>query len=87
MSVSPGARALRSASRSAAVCCGTKRMVEIRCPPDCHYLETSRTHPAAVIRRQQEMDLRVFLPTVQDLPDEQAQMLWFVLSAGSRVPA
>jgi uncharacterized protein (DUF2267 family) len=62
------------------VCCGTKRMVEIRCPPDCPYLETARTHPAAVVRRQQEMDLRVFLPTVQDLPDEQAEMLWFVLS-------
>jgi len=62
------------------VCCGTKRLVEIRCPPDCRYLATARVHPAAVVRRQQEQDLRVFLPTVHDLSDEQAHLLWFILS-------
>jgi hypothetical protein len=27
-----------------AVCCGTKRLTEIACPPDCGYLSTARTH-------------------------------------------
>jgi hypothetical protein len=62
------------------VCCGTKRLVEIRCPSDCRYLATARVHPAAVVRRRQETDLRAFLPTVQDLNDDQLQILWFVLS-------
>src|SRR4029079_6022625 len=28
-----------------AVCCGTKRLVEIQCPSDCAYLATAREHP------------------------------------------
>ena len=30
-----------------AVCCGTKRLVEIRCPATCGYLQSARVHPAA----------------------------------------
>jgi len=59
-----------------AVCCGTKRETEIRCPSSCQYLVSARAHPAAVVRRQQEEDLRVFLPTVRDLSDRQAELLW-----------
>src|SRR5262245_27935296 len=39
-----------------AVCCGTKRLVEIRCPSDCSYLASAREHPAAVVVRQQQHD-------------------------------
>jgi hypothetical protein len=63
------------------VCCGTKRLKEIHCPPDCIYLAAAREHPAAVERRLQETDLRVFLPTVQDLNERQSSLLWVVLSA------
>ncbi len=62
------------------VCCGTKRVTEIRCPADCHYLATARAHPAAVVRRQQEDDLRAFIPSVQELNEAQADLLWRLLA-------
>ena len=40
-----------------AVCCGSKRQVEINCPPDCGYLVAAQAPPAASVRRQQERDL------------------------------
>lgn len=54
-----------------AVCCGTKRLTEIACPSDCGYLATAREHPAAVVRRQQERDIAVLLPTIQGLSERQ----------------
>ncbi len=60
------------------VCCGTKRETEIRCPSGCQYLAAARAHPAAVVRRQQEDDLKVFLPGVRDLTERQAELLWQV---------
>ncbi len=62
------------------MCCGTKRGVEIRCPSDCQYLSTARAHPAAVVKRQQEHDFKVFMPTVRDLSERQAELLWQILS-------
>lgn len=61
------------------VCCGTKRITEIHCPSDCQYLVSSRAHPAAVVRRQQEEDLKVFLPAVQDLSERQSELMWQLL--------
>jgi len=58
-----------------AVCCGTKRIVEIRCPPDCGYLSASRSHPPAVVQRQQQRDLAAFAPTLQGLTDLQSRLL------------
>jgi hypothetical protein len=62
------------------VCCGTKRQSEIRCPSDCQYLATARAHPAAIVRRQQEDDLRAFLPTVRDLSEQQTECMSHVLA-------
>jgi hypothetical protein len=62
------------------VCCGTKRQREIHCPSDCQYLATAREHPAAVVRRQQEDDMETFLPTVRDLSERQADLMWRVLA-------
>jgi hypothetical protein len=62
------------------VCCGTKRQREIDCPLDCPYLVTAQAHPAAVVRRQHEDDLKMFLPTVRDLTEPQADLLRQVLS-------
>ena len=64
-----------------AVCCGTKRLVEIRCPSDCVYLSSSRAHPPAVVQRQYERDLRVLLPTISGLTERQTQL--FFLLTGS----
>jgi hypothetical protein len=41
-----------------AVCCGTKRLVEIDCPSDCAYLASAKAHPPAVVQRRQDQDLR-----------------------------
>lgn len=56
------------------VCCGTKRLVEIRCPADCAYLSTAQHHPPAVVQRQQESDRALMLPLLQGLTERQAQV-------------
>lgn len=61
------------------VCCGTKRVAEIACPPDCGYLATSLTHPPAVIRRQQERDLAIVGAMRDGLDELQGDLLWGVL--------
>jgi hypothetical protein len=61
-----------------AVCCGTKRLTEIACPPDCPYLAIARVHPAAVVQRQQERDLQFLLPRISDLTETQYRLFLFV---------
>lgn len=58
-----------------AVCCGTKRQVEINCPPDCSYLSSARAHPAAAVQRRRERDYAFVLPLVQDLSEKQYRLL------------
>lgn len=57
-----------------AICCGTKRLVEIHCPADCVYLASARTHPPAVVQRQQERDRGLLLPLLQGLTERQARL-------------
>ena len=59
-----------------AVCCGTKRLVEIKCPADCGYLASAREHPAAVVRRRQERDVAQLLPTIRHLTERQYQLFF-----------
>jgi hypothetical protein len=66
------------------VCCGTKRLVEIRCPDGCGYLATARQHPAAVVQRQYVSDVEVMRPTLRDLTDVQRQICVVLLSIVSR---
>jgi hypothetical protein len=61
-----------------AVCCGTKRLVEIRCPADCGYLATSREHPPAAAVRQQQEDLEVAVQLVRDLNERQSQIFFLI---------
>lgn len=63
-----------------AVCCGTKRLVEINCPADCTYLATAKTHPPAVVQRQQQMDRAQLLPLIGGLSERQAR-LFLMLAA------
>ena len=49
------------------VCCGTKRLSEIRCPPDCAWLASSRAHPPAAVLRQRERDWRFLAEAVGQL--------------------
>ena len=63
-----------------AVCCGTKRLVEIRCPADCPYLASSRTHPPAAVRRQQDHDLEILAPALGGFSEARQQLFLFVLT-------
>jgi hypothetical protein len=51
-----------------AVCCGTKRLVEIRCPADCSWLKASLAHPPAAVLRQRERDRAFMGPLLHGLP-------------------
>ncbi len=56
------------------VCCGTKRLTEIRCPPDCTYLITARDHPPAAALRQQQQDTARLLHAMRDLNRDQSRL-------------
>ena len=67
-----------------AVCCGTKRLVEINCPADCPHLIASREHPAAAVRRQQEVDVAALLPSMAGLTERQHQLFFLFQSVIAR---
>lgn len=58
-----------------AVCCGTKRLVEIRCPSDCTWLASAREHPPAATVRQQQRDVERLLDVARDFGQRQSQIL------------
>jgi hypothetical protein len=66
------------------VCCGTKRLTEIRCPADCVYLTSAREHPPAVVQRQQQQDLGVLLPAMHGLSETQARIFFLAVSIVAR---
>jgi hypothetical protein len=70
-----------------AVCCGTKRLVEIRCRPDCGYLASSRQHPPAVARRQHEQDVLLLTPALAELGDRQSRFFFLFQSIVARQPS
>ena len=61
-----------------AVCCGTKRLVQIKCPPDCVWLASAREHPPAVVVRQQQRDLGLLLHVMRDFSQRQSQIFFLV---------
>jgi hypothetical protein len=63
-----------------AVCCGTKRLTEIRCPSACPYLATAREHPPAVLVRQQQRDFGLFVHLTRDFNERQSQL--FLMTCG-----
>src|SRR5258708_13504353 len=66
------------------ICCGTKRLTEIQCPDDCVYLTSAREHPAAVVKKQQEHDVAMLLPTLQGLTERQYQLFFLFQSLIAR---
>jgi hypothetical protein len=62
------------------VCCATKRLVEIRCPDDCRYLESGQRHPAAVVKRQIDRDVALLMATVGPLSEQQLQLFFLLQS-------
>ena len=72
-----------------AVCCGTKRLVEIQCPDHCVYLIGARAHPPAAVQRRQERDLHLVAETIRGLSEAQYRILMVLQSAtlGHHTPA
>jgi len=60
------------------VCCGTKRLVEIKCPSDCPYLSAAREHPAAAVVRQQQRDFSRVGHIMRDLNERQSHLFFLV---------
>jgi len=63
-----------------AVCCGTKRLVQIQCPSDCAYLAVAREHPPATVVRRQQQDLGLLVPHMRDLNTRQSQLFFLLCS-------
>jgi len=63
-----------------AVCCGTKRLVEIRCPSSCGYLAAAQQHPPAVVQRRQARDARFLVPIIGGLDERRYHLFTFVQS-------
>ena len=61
-----------------AVCCGTKRLVQIACPSDCVWLASAREHPPAVAVRQQQRDVGVLLQVIRDFSERQSQLFLLI---------
>jgi hypothetical protein len=61
-----------------AVCCGTKRLVEIQCPSDCPYLGNAREHPPAAVVRQQQRDMGVLAQFMRDFNERQSQLFFLI---------
>jgi hypothetical protein len=66
------------------LCCGSKRLVEIRCPDDCPHLAAAREHPAAEVRRQQAADAALILPALRGLTERQQQLFFVFQSVVTR---
>jgi hypothetical protein len=58
--------------------------VEIDCPRDCPHLAAAREHPAAVVKRQQERDVALLLPTIRELTERQYQLFFLFQTAIAR---
>jgi hypothetical protein len=61
-----------------AVCCGTKRLVQIRCPSDCAWLASAREHPPAAVVRRQQRDLGVLVQSMRDFSERQSQLFFLI---------
>ena len=63
-----------------AVCCATKRLVEITCADDCRYLDAAQRHPAAIVRKQIDADVTVLMATIGRLSEQQLQLFFLLQS-------
>jgi hypothetical protein len=61
-----------------AVCCGTKRLVQIQCPPDCAWLAGARVHPPAAAVRQQQRDIGLLVNFMRDFSERQSHLFFLI---------
>jgi len=60
------------------ICCGTKRQVQIQCPPDCAWLASAREHPPAALVRQQQRDVATLVQFMRDFSERQSQLFFLI---------
>jgi hypothetical protein len=60
-------------------CCGTKRLVEIDCPPDCKYLTGEHAPSWGGREAERRRDSRRVAPYVQDLTETQSRLFFLSL--------
>ena len=70
-----------------AVCCGTKRLVQIKCPSDCAWLSSAREHPPAAIVRQQQRDIGLLVQFMRDFSQRQSQLFFLITTFLARYEA
>lgn len=70
-----------------AACCGTKRLVQIRCPSDCAWLAVAREHPPAAIVRQQQRDIGFLVQFMRDLSERQSRLFFLLTTFLARYEA
>ena len=70
-----------------AVCCGTKRLVEIRVPPTAGTWRPHAQHPAAATKRQHEHDVTLLMPAMAELTDRQSRFFFLFQSIVARHPS
>jgi hypothetical protein len=79
-----GRKARRSCPAAGAeictLCCGTKRLAELRCPSQCPYLASAREHPPARALRQQQRDVERLLRFLRDFSERQSEVFFLVNS-------
>jgi hypothetical protein len=68
------------------VCCGTKRLVEIRCPDTCGYLTSARRHPPAQVQRERDRDVSLLWPALAGLSERQSRFFFLFQSLAARAP-
>jgi len=61
-------------------CCGTKRMVEIDCPPDCLYLTGAHAPGWEGRASDRQRDQRRLGPYVAELPEKQVHLVLIALA-------
>ena len=62
------------------VCCGTKRLIEIACPPDCTWLQSASAHPPAVVQRQRERDVHFLIALLHGMTAPQQALSYRLLA-------
>ena len=70
-----------------AVCCGTKRLVQISCPSDCAWLLSAREHPPATVVRQQQRDVGLLVRFMRDFGERQSQLFFLIAAFLARYEA
>lgn len=79
----------RSCPAKAAVicshCCGTKRLVEIDCPPDCVYLAGGHARGWEGNVAERRLDARRLAPRIGGLTEEQRRLFFLALAALPRM--